>query len=307
MVGTSPAMLRVFEEIRRLAASPVPVLILGETGTGKELAARAIWRLAGSRKRFIPVNCGAIHTNLIESELFGHERGAFTGASGRRVGLLAEANGGVLFLDEVAELPVQAQVKLLRVLDTGEYRALGGNRLEHSSLRLLAATHRDLEARVARGAFREDLLYRFGAARLEMPALRQRPSDIPALASWFLNNTEIRHTTHLSEKAVRLLCRSRWPGNVRQLKYVIETAAALAGSGPIDAAHIESLIPAEEREEITDSDPRLKLTDAIEDAQARAIRVALAEVGGNRKAAAELLGISPRTLYRRLARLNGSL
>lgn len=297
-------MRAVYERIERLAPFPIPVLIQGESGTGKELAGRAMWQISARDRPFVAVGCAAIDSGVIESELFGHVRGAFTGAVRDHRGILREADGGVLFLDEVGELSPQAQAKLLRALETGEYRPVGGDRTRRAEFRLIAATHRDLREMVRRGRFREDLLYRLGAARIVMPPLRDRLEDLPILATAFLQACACRNgrRLRLSDQALELLREAEWPGNVRQLRNVIEASAALALGqiiGPKEVrACLETRCPPSPRGARAPT-----LADAVASAEAEAITDALARADGDRREAARLLGISLTSLYRKLDRM----
>jgi DNA-binding NtrC family response regulator len=239
LVGQSAGMSTLFVRIRRVAQFDVPVLILGETGTGKELVASALHRLSRRRHaRFEAVNCGALTRELLRSELFGHERGAFTGALERRTGLLREADGGTVFLDEVAELAPDAQAMLLRFLGEGEVRAVGASRAGHVDVRIIAATHRDLRAAVDCDRFREDLYYRLRRVVLEVPPLRERRDDIPLLVEHVRRQVTTRHGLRIdgvTDDALRRLAGYPWPGNVRELEAVLEEAMLLRGRGRLDA------------------------------------------------------------------------
>ncbi len=307
IVGHSPAMQWVIERIRRFAPSPIPVLILGESGTGKDIVAEAIWRVSGGAGPFTPVSCAAIPATLIESELFGHERGAFTGAGPAQDGLLAQADGGTLFLDEIAEIPFHAQPKLLRAIETREYRRVGGQRTRRSTFRVLAATHRDVDQMVERGEFRHDLLFRLGAARIEIPPLRDRPEDIPSLARHFLRlhqlTTKGERLLEVSAEALRVLQSWPWPGNVRELRNVIEAAASVC-DGPVVEPEdlVEFLRPGAGLEQANSSlgTYLLPLAEVRARTEARVIQAALRVTNGNREAAAEILGVSRATLFRKL-------
>jgi len=239
LVGNNEAFLAELRKIPVVAACDANVLISGETGTGKELCAQAIHQASPRRqKSFVPINCGAIPHDLIENELFGHERGAFTGASQGRPGLVQDANGGTLFLDEVNSLPMSAQVKLLRLLQDGSFRPLGSNRVQHVDLRIVAATNEDLHAAVQDGRFRKDLYYRLNVIPIRLPALRERRDDIPMLAQLFVSRYAERtgkRVADLSQDALTKLSAYDWPGNVRELEHVIERAVVLASSSRLRA------------------------------------------------------------------------
>lgn len=303
MVGKSAAMRRVYERIERFARSPVPILILGETGVGKDVAAQAIRQIMGPERPFLAVNCAAIPNSLIESELFGHEQGAFTGASRRHAGILAQANGGILFLDEVAELPLHTQTKLLRVIESGEYRTVGGERTLRSQFRIIAATNCDLDTLVAEKRFRLDLFHRLGAARVVIPPVRDRREDIPALAEHFLLSYRTTNggmgPIRLSSRALELLNNGTWVGNLREFRNVIEAAASAARGDTIEEIHIAEFIRLSEFE-ISPDQPLPKLGEAARRAEQQLIREALRRTGGDRDRAAVLLGVSATTLYRRM-------
>jgi DNA-binding NtrC family response regulator len=307
IIGGCPSIHALRERIRKVATSTVPVLIIGETGTGKELCAEAIFLLS-DRKPYVPVNCAAIADNLIDSEFFGYRKGAFTGAVKDHVGLIGKADGGTLFLDEVTELGSAAQAKLLRALESREYRPVGSTTTLTSRFRLLAATNADVEDRVNRGLLRRDLLYRIDAVRLLIPPLRERRDDIPSIAAHLLQQIRQQHRygpTRFSQAAVRVLIDQDWPGNVRQLRNVVEAAAAEAGPHAelIDTEH---LIPSFPNATVShpapaESIPPLEVSLRI--ASARAVRDALQVSGGNRRHAARLLRISEAKLYRMLCTL----
>ncbi|HEV2149845.1 MAG TPA: sigma-54 dependent transcriptional regulator [Longimicrobiaceae bacterium] len=301
LIGRSRPMVRLFERVARIARSPASVLITGETGTGKELFAHALHRASG-RGSFVPVNCGAIPEHLIESELFGHVRGAFTNADRDRVGLVQAADGGTLFLDEVAELPLHLQPKLLRFLQSGEFRRVGDVETRHSDARVVAATHRELEQRIRDGAFREDLYYRIHVLRLEIPALRERATDIPLLAERFLAEfaeREGREEMRFSPAALSALVAYSWPGNVRELRNVVERAAVLAHSAEVSPEDLPSeLAVAGLRNERVRAAAERHLT--LAELEREYTLEVLRRCGGNRSRAAEELGVPRRTLYRRL-------
>jgi transcriptional regulator with GAF, ATPase, and Fis domain len=240
MLGRSPAMIAVFDLIERVAPSDVSVLIQGETGTGKELVARAVHDASRRAARpFVAVNCAAVPANLLESELFGHVRGAFTGAVADRAGHFRSADGGTLFLDEIGDMPLEMQAKLLRVLQEGEVRPVGGSKTHRVDVRVVAATHRDLKAMCAEGRFREDLLFRLDVVRLELPPLRDREGDVALLAGALVGKLAAELgvvTPELTPEALERLAAWRWPGNVRELENELRRAIALSGGriGPED-------------------------------------------------------------------------
>jgi len=303
----SRAMRDVQERVRRFAASPVPLLILGETGTGKDVCAHAIWDLGGAERPFVALNCAAIPSDLMESELFGHVRGAFTGAVQARDGIMARADGGILFLDELAEMAAPAQAKLLRALETGEYRPVGSDRERKAEIRLLAASSQDLDRLAAQGRFRPELLHRLGAVRITLPPLRQRLEDVELLAGEFLQRFRARcrgpAPAEISDGALDLMKTSRWPGNVRQLRNVVEAAAAMAGAEAlIGEHHVVPFLPTGEPE-LASSQSFPTLSEAVERAEAAVVLEALRRSGGNREKAAQLLEVSEATFYRKLKAL----
>ncbi len=236
LIGVSPAIARIREVVGRLADSEVNVLITGESGTGKEVVARNLHRISGREsKPFVPVNCGAIPGELLESELFGHERGAFTGAVATTVGRFERAHGGTLFLDEIGDLPLNMQVKLLRVLEEGSFEKVGGTRAIKTDVRILTATHRNIEDMIAQGQFREDLYYRINVFPIEMPPLRERVEDIPILLNELIRNLETagKGSVRFNSAAVTALCGYRWPGNVRELANLLERMAIMYPHGII--------------------------------------------------------------------------
>jgi two-component system NtrC family response regulator len=301
MIGQSAAMRELFALISQVADADVTVLIRGESGTGKELVARAVHNLSGRCDRpFVAANVGALPEALIESELFGYEKGAFTNAARLKPGWFEMARGGTLFLDEVGEMPPKAQVDLLRVLEQRELRRLGGEETIPVDVRLVAATHRDMDALVAEGAFREDLYYRLNVVPLAVPALRERRDDIPDLVRHFLDQARERHRRGVREvapAAMRVLCDYPWPGNVRQLRNCLERLVVTVEGTVI---HVEDL-PAEMR---TAPVPGLTtLDEAVRAAERTAILAALSECNQHRERAARLLDISVRTLHYKMNRL----
>jgi DNA-binding NtrC family response regulator len=300
LVADSPAMVEVLGWVRRSAASRSLVLITGETGTGKEVVARLIHDLGPDRDQpFLAVNLAAVPENMVESELFGHERGAFTGADRRREGILRAAGAGSVFLDEIAEMPLAAQAKLLRALEVREVQPLGSDAAAPFEARILVATHRDLGALVREGRFREDLFYRLNVLQVQLPALRERPEDIPRLVQQLLERHAARSGTappHVTPEAMRALCQHPWRGNVRELANVLERALILAGDDRIDLAQLPS--------DVTEAaPPGLGLQEAVDRSERVHIALVLRLCGGSRERAASELGVSPATLYRRLERL----
>ena len=299
LVRESPQMKAVMKWVERAARTNAIVLIRGETGTGKEVVARSIHRAsAGAEEPFLPVNLAAIPESLAESELFGHERGAFTGATDRRDGVMRAAGKGTVFLDEIAELPLAAQAKLLRALEAREVQPLGKDRAVPFEARVIAATHRDLEAMAADGSFREDLFYRLNVLPIVVAPLRERPEDIP----WLVDDLLRRQSSGpgagrpiITAEAMRALCGYAWRGNVRELANVVERANILADG---DRIGVEEL-PADVRE----SADGLRLSEAVERFERSHIAMVLRLCNGNRDRAAEELGVSPATLYRRIEKL----
>jgi DNA-binding NtrC family response regulator len=297
MVGDSEPMQRVFGLMEMIASSDATVLLVGESGTGKELVARAIHeRSPRSGGPFVSVNCGALPENLLESELFGYEKGAFTGAVGTKVGRFELADGGTLFLDEVGELSPKSQVDFLRVLETREFRRLGGTRLVKVDVRFIAATNRNLEAAVQEGRFREDLYYRLNVVPVRLPPLRDRGDDLPLLIARFLREFAERHhrePKEMSREALRVLRRYPWPGNIRQLRNVIERVVVTVPDRIIQPVHLPEEIQAGAEAAPTLTVP---LGCSLEDIEREVIRRTLSDVTHHRERAAKLLGISLRTL-----------
>jgi two-component system, NtrC family, response regulator AtoC len=306
LIGESGAMHEIFDTVRQVAPSRATVLLAGESGTGKELIARAIHNLSNRNKtRFIAFNCAAFAPQLIESELFGHERGAFTGAMERRVGRFEQAAGGTLFLDEIGEIDSNIQVKLLRALDPGVFERVGGNQSILADVRLIAATNRDLASLVREEKFREDLYYRLNVVQIRVPPLRERKEDIPLLANAFLKEIcerDGKAFRPLSPEAMEALLRYDWPGNVRELKGAIDSGVTLAIGNQITVRDL----PLTVRGASGGLAPREVGNQGlvnIHDNETRLIMRALDESGGNRTEAAKKLGISRRTLHRRLKEL----
>lgn len=301
LVSSSEAMRQVFKRIGLVANSDATVLILGETGTGKELVARALHRNSGRAGRpFVAVNCAAIPAELMESELFGHVKGAFTGAVSDRIGRFREADGGTLFLDEIGDMPLATQAKILRVLQEREITPVGANHTQAVDVRIVAATHRDLPAAVKEGRFREDLWYRLQVVPLWLPPLRERLGDVLLLAEHFLRLQGGDAPKRLSAAAARLLLEHAWPGNVRELRNAMERAAILSHGPLIDVEHIGlQVAPATVAELDIDWDGPLQR--AVGRLEREMIRRALAATAGNRAEAARRLGLSRQQLYRKLA------
>ncbi|MBA4111766.1 MAG: Fis family transcriptional regulator [Verminephrobacter sp.] len=313
MIGRSPPFQAVLELIARVGPSQASVLLLGESGTGKELAARAVHAASPRAGRpLVVVDCASLPETLFESELFGHERGAFTGAHTARAGLVEAAHGGTLFLDEVGDIPLTMQVKLLRLLESGTYRRVGQTELRRADLRVVAATHRDLRAMVAQGRFREDLYYRLATFPIVLPALRERAQDIPLLARSLLDRVAPGRRLALAPAALRRLVQHPFPGNVRELRNVLERAALLTDGPVVSAQTVERALAFDRAMTGTEaaSPQALGLGQSagraaatlrgIEDAALRAVLQASA---GTRRQQALALGVSPRTLYRRLRAL----
>jgi two-component system response regulator AtoC len=307
LIGESRAMHEIFDTVRQVAPTRATVLLTGESGTGKELIARAIHNLSNRNKtRFIAFNCAAFAPQLIESELFGHERGSFTGAAERRIGRFEQAAGGTLFLDEIGEIDSNVQVKLLRALDPGVFERVGGNQSISADVRLIAATNRDLAALVREGKFREDLYYRLNVVQIRVAPLRERKEDIPLLANTFLKEIcerDGKAFRPLSPEAMETLLRYDWPGNVRELKGAIDSGVTLATGNQITVRDL----PLTVRGASSGLAPREGGNQDqvnIHDNEIRLIMRALDESDGNRTEAAKRLGISRRTLHRRLKELH---
>jgi two-component system response regulator HydG len=303
ILGHSPAMQRVFDVIQQVSNTSATVLILGESGTGKELVARAIHRGSPrAARRFVAMNCAALSEGLIESELFGHVKGAFTGAVGHNEGRIVYADGGTLFLDEVGDMPLDSQAKLLRVLETREVQAVGGNTTRRVDIRLLAATNHDLRERVAQGRFREDLLYRLQVVTIPLPPLRERTGDVPLLLDHYLHELGAQHgrpVRGITPEARSILVRYAWPGNVRELRNVVENMVLLARSDVIDVPDV----PEQLRDGPTAASPQggYELAGrSLAEVERDLIVANLGLVEGNRQRAAQVLGMGERTLYRKL-------
>lgn len=294
IVGTSPRMVEVYRTAARVASTKSTILLVGESGTGKELIARAIhYNSPRGESPFVAVDCGALPESLLESELFGHEKGAFTGAHVLKKGLFEVAHGGTAFLDEVGDMGPSLQAKLLRVLQEHEIRRVGGVEPIKVDLRVIAATRLDLEALVKAGKFREDLFYRLSVVTIVLPPLRERAEDIPLLAMHFLRKYAAeagKNISHIAPEAMVLLCQYAWPGNVRELEHVIERAVALTPNPVLLADDLPAKL--QQPASVPDIFPSLR------EMEKRHFQQALEKAKGNKKRAAELLGVSRRTLYR---------
>jgi DNA-binding NtrC family response regulator len=310
LVGTSPAMQRLKSLALKVAPSRAPVLILGESGTGKELLARGL-HLASPRrhKPFVAVNCAALPEGLVESELFGHEKGAFTGAQAARPGRFELADGGTLFLDEIGDLPPPVQVALLRVLQAGSFERVGGSATRHVDVRIVAATHRDLEARIRQGLFREDLYYRLNVVALHLPALRERAEDIPLLCAHFVRKHADLNSARvdgLEPAALAALQAWSFPGNVRQLENWIERAVVLADGAQLGLddfpPELRGPSPVASPAPSTTAAPGQGLDAQVAALEQRLIRDALAAHAGNKSAAARALGLSERAIRYKVAK-----
>jgi two-component system, NtrC family, response regulator AtoC len=307
IVGSSAKIQDVLRMVSRLKDTRTPVLISGESGTGKELVARAIhFRGSFANRPFVAVDCGSLVPTLIESELFGYEKGAFTGALKSRTGLFQSADGGTLFLDEIGELPLEMQAKLLRVLQEKEVRPVGSNQRAKVDVRVIAATNRDLEQEYRAGTFRKDLYFRLNVVTLHVPGLRERRSDIPMLAHWFLDRSAPGRPVQVSSAAMKALMQYDWPGNVRELENCIARAVALGDRQLIDLDDLPPAIanasPIPEARRAAAPDPELS-TD-LEDIERNTIERVFEQVKGDKVLAGKMLGISRATLYRKLKRYN---
>ena len=312
MIGASPAMDRVRELIARVAPTDARVLVTGESGTGKELVASAIHAQSPRRNRpFVRVNCAAIPRDLVESEMFGHEKGAFTGATDRRIGRFELAHTGTLFLDEVGDLGAEAQAKLLRAIEAKEIERVGGAKPIRVDVRIVAATNRDLTRATAEGTFREDLLFRLNVIPIEVPPLRERPDDLPALVAHFsaLHRARTgRRAPRFTEGALALLARYRWPGNVRELANIVERLAILHAGGDVDEPDLRAVLPVDggaRRSEPLPDPASLdsSLSDTLDEHERMLIVRALSAAGGNVAEASRRLKTDRANLYRRMRRL----
>lgn len=307
IVGHSGVMQEVFRAVEKVVDSDVTVLIQGESGTGKELFARAIHNQNKTRKDkpFVAVNCTALPESLLESELFGHEKGAFTGAASRRIGKFEMADGGTVFLDEIGEMSQVIQAKILRVLQEREFERLGGNELVKVNIRLISATNKNLEEEVRKGTFREDLFYRISVFPIKLPPLRERKEDISLLATQFLkrySQREVKNVERVHPEALKTLMNYHWPGNVRELENAVERAVVITGTREIQTSDLPPHIAATSKEEM--AYPEESLPQWIEKLEVDVLRKTLLEFEGNISQAAKKLGIGRATIYRKAKKYN---
>lgn len=306
IVGSSAKIQDVLRLISRLKDTRTPVLITGESGTGKELVARAIhFRGTFATRPFVAVDCGSLVPTLIESELFGYEKGAFTGALRAKQGLFQSASGGTIFLDEIGELPIEMQAKLLRVLQEKEVRPVGSNQKFKVDIRVIAATNRDLEAEYRNGTFRKDLYFRLNVVTVHLPCLRERRSDIPMLVHWFLDRYAPGVPIQVSHSAMKCLLQYDWPGNVRELENCIERAVALGDHHVLDVGDLPPTIASDSvaSKSVSATTPPFTTND-LEDIERATIQRVFEQVNGDKAMAGKMLGISRATLYRKLKRYN---
>jgi DNA-binding NtrC family response regulator len=298
MIGSSPRMIEIYKTLSRVAPTDATVLIEGETGTGKELIAGMIHRNSKrAQHAFVPVDCGAIAPSLLESELFGTLRGAYTGADRDRMGVFESANNGTVFLDEIGDIDLGFQLKLLRFLQEREIRPLGSARSKKVDVRVIAATNRDVQKMVEEGKFREDLWYRLNVVRLTVPPLCERASDIPLLVHYFLRRYNERYQldTRITDSGVKAMEQYSWPGNIRQLQHMMERLTILAPGGRVDGTVVQAAIE--------QMDSRDHGSESLADTETEQIRRVLAATSGNKSRAAKILGIERKTLYRKLERM----
>jgi len=308
LVGDSAPMKEIFSLIRQVAGTTASVLITGESGTGKELVARAVHQLSSrSDGPFVAVNCAALPESLMESELFGHEKGAFTGAVDRRAGCFEQAQGGTLLLDEIGDMPIGTQAKLLRVLEESKVRRLGGTHDIPISVRVLAATNQAPEKAIQEKRLREDLFYRLNVFQLSLPTLRERKGDIPAISNALIRNLNKKHSCRVTQLAPDVLARFQdygWPGNVRELRNVLERAVIVAGEGEIHLRHLPSLFVPQTQwaspKEPSEGVLQVRIGDRLSDVEEAYIRLVLKYTGNNKTRAAEIVGVSLRTLHNKL-------
>ena len=298
MIGSSRGMVEIYKMVSQVAPTDATVLIEGETGTGKELIARMVHRFSlRSSQPFVPVDCASIAPSLLESELFGAMRGAFTGADKDRVGVIEAAHKGTVFLDEIGEIEFNFQLKMLRFLQEREVRPVGASRSKPVDVRIVAATNRDLQKMVDEGKFRQDLWFRLNVIRMSLPPLRERRGDVPLLAHFFVNKYNSRYSrgAKLTDSGIKALEEHTWPGNVRQLQHLIERLTILSPNERIDGEAVRDALSAME--------PRDHSVETLADAESEQIRKVLAATGGNKSRAAQILGIERKTLYRKLERM----
>jgi transcriptional regulator with PAS, ATPase and Fis domain len=298
LIGTSAAMVDIYKTVSRVAPTDATVLIEGETGTGKEMVARMIHRFSlRANMPFVPVDCGAIAPSLLESELFGAMRGAFTGADRDRIGVFESANQGTVLLDEIGDIDLNFQLKLLRFMQEREVRPVGASRVRRVDVRVLAATNRDIQKMVDEARFREDLWFRLNVVRVHIPPLRERRADVPLLARYFLKryNERYNRDVKMTDSGVKTLQDQLWPGNVRQLQHVIERLTILTPDNRIDS---EAVLDG-----LREMEPRENAGETLADTESEQIRRVLAATGGNKSKAAQILGIERKTLYRKLERM----
>jgi DNA-binding NtrC family response regulator len=305
IVGTSAKIQDVLRMISRLKETRTPVLVTGESGTGKELVARAIhFRGPLAEMPFVAVDCGSLVPTLMESELFGHEKGSFTGALKTKAGLFQAANGGTIFLDEIGELPLELQAKLLRVLQEKEVRPVGSNEKVPVDIRVIAATNRDLEAAYRAGTFRKDLYFRLNVVTVQVPGLRERRSDIPQLAHYFLDRYAAGENIQVTPSAMKSFLQYEWPGNVRELENCIARAVALGDHHTIDVEDLPPAIRAPQESNVASGDSASLSTTALADLERMTILRVFEKAGGDKALAGRMLGISRATLYRKLKLYN---
>ena len=307
MIGVSREMKKVYQMVEQAAPTSASILVTGESGTGKELVAQTVHQLSQRASQpFVPLNCAAIPDTLLESELFGHEKGAFTGAVTRRQGAFELAHRGTLFLDEIAEMTAATQAKLLRVLQERTFRPLGGQREQATDIRVIAATNVEPLEAVRQGKLREDLYYRLNVFHITLPPLRERKEDIPLLAQAFVREFAARNnrsTVGVSDAAMRLLDQYHWPGNVRELRNVIERAVIVSRGDLIEPADLPQLQPTSPPPAASPSGPVLTAGTTVDEAERQLIEITLVHTGGNKTRAAEMLGISLKTLHNKLNRM----
>lgn len=310
IVSECPEMYKIFSVVEKVAKTRSTVLVLGESGTGKELIARALHTLSGRSGKLVPVNCGAIPEDILESELFGHEKGSFTGAINNRVGRFQLADGGTIFLDEIGEMSPKLQVKLLRVLQERKVDPVGSTRSVDVDVRVIAATNKDLAEEVKAGRFREDLFYRLQVVPVNLPALRERGDDVRHLARHFLSRQAEengRPQLMFSPSALDLMCTYRWPGNVRELENVVERVAILSDGDLIEPNHLPDYITEEAGvphsfalSDLTLPPTGVNFNELVDTYESKLISSALSQTGGNKKAAAKLLGLNRTTLVEKI-------